>query len=85
MQSGLEQAILRSNPAGCAGNPCHNGFSRNWWHNMLNVNKLHEKLILRVYALSVKHQFLAQVTGPQAFVNALQEPAAEHAERERVV
>ena len=52
---------------------------------MLNVNKLHEKLILRVYALSVKHQFLAQVTGPQAFVNALQEPAAEHAERERVV
>jgi hypothetical protein len=37
---------------------------------MLNMNKLHEKLTLRVYALGVKRQFLAQVTEPQAFVNA---------------
>jgi hypothetical protein len=37
---------------------------------MLNVNKLYETLTLRVYALGVKRQFLAQVTEPQAFVNA---------------
>jgi hypothetical protein len=37
---------------------------------MLNLKKLYKKLTLRVYALGVKRQFLAQVTEPQAFVIA---------------
>jgi hypothetical protein len=37
---------------------------------MLSLNKLYKKLTLLVYALGVKRQFLAQVTEPQAVVNA---------------
>ena len=44
--------------------------SRNWWHNVLNMNKLYEKLPLAVARWVSKHQFLAQVTEPQAFVIA---------------
>src|SRR6516162_11767118 len=44
--------------------------SMNWWHNVLNMNKLYEKLPLRVARWVSKHQFLAQVTEPQAFVIA---------------
>jgi hypothetical protein len=44
--------------------------SRNWWHNTLNANELYEIAILNYRTLRTKRQFLAQVTGPQAFVNA---------------
>jgi len=43
--------------------------SRNWRHNTLNANELYEET-LSACALSNKRQFLAQVTEPQAFVNA---------------
>ena len=61
------------------------GVSRNWWQNMLSANELYEIWIWPQHVRSTKRKFLAQVTEPQDLVNALQELAAEHAERERVV
>ena len=45
---------------------------RNWRHNTLNANELYEERQSDLTSLHVgsKRQFLAQVTEPQAFVNA---------------
>jgi hypothetical protein len=47
-----------------------NGLSRNWRYNTLNAKELYEIAILNYRMLRTKRQFLAQVAGPQAFVNA---------------
>jgi hypothetical protein len=44
--------------------------SRNWWRNRLNANELYKKQFCPPSRLVAEHQFLAQVTGPQVFVNA---------------
>jgi hypothetical protein len=59
--------------------------SRNWRHKTLNANKLHQIATLPFSGFSTQRQFLAQVTEPQVLVNGLQELAAQHIERERVV
>ena len=51
---------------------------------MLNANELDEEQLYRLARRSTKRQFLAQVTEPQAFVNALQELGVEAIERQRV-
>jgi hypothetical protein len=47
-----------------------NVLSRNWRHNTLNTNELYQKRLYYLRVEVIKRQFLAQVTEPQALVNA---------------